>query len=57
MAHNVGLRASFGDMYEWIGTHEDAVEVNSTKSYETNEESSNCILAAVTLCIYGETFR
>jgi hypothetical protein len=40
MALNFGLGASFDNMQDWEGILEKAGEVNSTKAYITNDETS-----------------
>jgi hypothetical protein len=40
MALNVDLDTSFDNMYDWKGIWEKTVEVNSTKAYITNDETS-----------------
>jgi hypothetical protein len=40
MTFNVGLDASFHDMYDLEGTREKAGEGNGTKPYVTNDEAS-----------------
>jgi hypothetical protein len=38
MALNVGLGVSFGSMYDWKGTREEAGEVNGKKTYLTRDK-------------------